>query len=77
VAGGNTKFNLSQTTLRIVPVGNMHLYNTWGRVDVVSLRLDFRRFHKIFKSDLTSSCLSICPSLRPHGATRLPVEGLS
>jgi hypothetical protein len=25
----------------------------------------------------TSSCLSVCPSVRPHGTTRLPLDGFS
>jgi len=32
----------------------------------------FRRVRKSAKSDLASSCLSVCP----HGATRLPLDGV-
>ena len=26
---------------------------------------------------LASPCLSVCPSVRPHGTTRLPLDGFS
>jgi hypothetical protein len=39
----------------------------------------FRRFHKIAKSDcqLRHVRPSVCPSVRPHGTTRLPLDGFS
>jgi len=40
-------------------------------------RFVFRRFHRIAKSEycLRHVCLSVCPSVCPHGTARLPLVG--
>jgi hypothetical protein len=52
--------------------------NIWDNFQIMLRSFRFIMLVRgIAKSDLASSCLSVRPSIRPHGTTRLPLDGFS